>query len=164
VRNHKIYLRRSKPGLGMVLDIRLLRGSVRKALDMEGVDKPVEVSVLITDDAGISKLNKEFRGRDAATDVLSFPMQVLTPGRFAFDPGEINPDTGLLPLGDIVLSADRVAEQAVLYGHDINREMAYLVIHSVLHLLGYDHMDEGADKRQMRAREKVILKAAGLTE
>jgi probable rRNA maturation factor len=161
VKNHKIYLRRARPGLGKELDTRLLRAGIRASLDMEGVDKPVEVSVLITDDAGIRKLNREFRGKDAPTDVLSFPMQALTPGSFDPDPSEIDPETGRLPLGDIVLSTDRIADQARQYGHGIDREMAYLVIHSVLHLLGYDHTDEGADKRLMRAREEAILKRLG---
>lgn len=163
MRRHKIYLRRARRGLGGGFDIRLLRRCVRIALHMEGVDMPCEVSVLITDDAGIREINKTFRDKDAPTDVLSFPMQLLTPGNFNPDRTEINPETGLLPLGDIILSADRVAAQAAQYGQDLNREMAYLTVHSALHLLGYDHTDEGEDKRAMRAREKDILREIGYT-
>ncbi|UOO38751.1 rRNA maturation RNase YbeY [Oscillospiraceae bacterium CM] len=124
---------------------------------MEDVDRPCFVSVLITDDAGIRALNSAYRGKDSATDVLSFPQQVLTPG--FFDPvlSEIDRDTGLLPLGDIVLSLDRLKSQARAFGQPLDREMAYLTIHSVLHLLGYDHLDEGEEKRRMRAREEAIL-------
>jgi probable rRNA maturation factor len=163
-RRHKIYLRRARSGLGQTLDVRLLRHCIRTALDAEGADKPCEVSVLLTDDAGIQVLNRQFRDKDAPTDVLSFPLQAMRPGVFEPDPAEIDPETGLVPLGDIVLSAERIAEQAARFGHDESREMAYLVIHSVLHLLGYDHMDEGAEKRRMRVREKVILLRAGLPE
>lgn len=163
MKRHKIYLRRAPSGLGGGLDMRLLRHCIRTALHMEGVDKPCEVSVLITDDAGIRELNKAFREKDVPTDVLSFPMQQLTPGEFKPDRTEFDPETGLLPLGDIVLSADHVAAQAARYGQDLNREMSYLTIHSVLHLLGYDHTDEGEDKRAMRAREEAILREVGYT-
>lgn len=162
MKRHKIYVRRARTGLGKALDVQLLRQCVRTALDAEGVNKPCEVSVLITDDPGIRDINREFRDKDAPTDVLSFPMQILTPGKFEPDLGETNPETGFLPLGDIVLSADRIAAQAAQFGNDINCEMTYLVVHSVLHLLGYDHMDEGSDKRLMRSREKEILRKAGL--
>lgn len=160
MKNHKIYFRRARRGLGGELDMRLLRRCVRAVLDAEGVDRPCEVSVLITDDAGIRDINRQFRDKDTPTDVLSFPMQVLIPGDFRPDLTEIDPETHVLPLGDIVLSAERIADQAAQFGHDTNREMAYLVIHSALHLLGYDHTDEGADKLLMRAREKEILKDA----
>jgi probable rRNA maturation factor len=164
MKSHKIYLRRARRGAGADLDTRLLRRCIRFALDAEGVDKPCEISVFITNDAGIRKLNREFRDKDATTDVLSFPMQALTPGDFRPDMAEADPDTGLLPLGDIVLSYDRIAEQAKQYGHGADREAAYLVIHSVLHLLGYDHLDEGEDKKLMRSREKAILKGLELAE
>jgi probable rRNA maturation factor len=164
VRKHKIDVKSTLPFIGKTLDIRLLRRTIRTALDAEQVDIPCEISVLITDDEGIRSINKDFRGKDAPTDVLSFPMQVLTPGDFAPDTSEFNRDTGCLMLGDIVLSAQRVAEQAEQYGQSVNREMAYLAIHSVLHLLGYDHMDEGIDKRRMRAREEAILQIMRLSE
>jgi probable rRNA maturation factor len=120
------------------------------------------VSVLITDDAELRRLNKTYRDVDKPTDVLSFPMLDLKPGRFDPSPADIDNDTGLVPLGDIVLSYDRVLDQARRFGHTPDREAAYLAVHSALHLLGYDHTDEGADKRAMRAREKAILKEMGL--
>lgn len=164
MKKHKIDVRSQFFSVGKYLDIRLLRQSIRTALDLEGVDMPCEISVLITGDDGIRDINRQFRQKDMPTDVLSFPMQVLIPGCFQPDTTEINHDTGCLPLGDIVLSYDRIKEQARLYGQTVNREMAYLTIHSVLHLLGYDHLDEGADKRKMRAREDAILPKAGLIE
>jgi probable rRNA maturation factor len=162
--NHKVYFKRERRGLGGGFDIPLLKRCIRRALDAEHVDMPCEVSVLMTDDAGIREYNREFRNIDATTDVLSFPMQTLTPGRFSPDVSEINPETGLLPLGDIVLNAGRVITQAEEYGQTPDRELAYLAIHSVLHLLGYDHMDEGPDKEKMRAREKEILRGVGCGE
>jgi probable rRNA maturation factor len=164
VKKHKIYVRRARPGLGRLLDLRLLRRGIRAALDAQGVDIPCEVSVLITDDEGIREINREFREKDTPTDVLSFPMQALTPGDFRPDMSEADPETGLLPLGDIVLNADRIADQAARFGHGLDREASYLVIHSVLHLMGYDHMDEGPDKRAMRIREKEIMNKVGLPE
>ncbi len=159
MRKHKIDVRSTKPFIGRTLDIGLLRRCIRTALDAEGVDMPCEISVLITDDGGIRVINRDFRQKDAATDVLSFPMQTLVPGHFSPDLPELNRDTGNLMLGDIVLSYERIAEQAIEYGQSFNREMVYLAIHSVLHLLGYDHMDESDEKRRMRAREEAILKA-----
>ena len=101
--------------------------------------------------------NREMREVDRATDVLSFPMFELTPGEL---PGEedADPGTGLVPLGDMVISLEHVAAQAKEYGHSNRRELAYLVTHSVLHLLGYDHLDEGPMKAQMREHEEAIMK------
>lgn len=164
MKKHKIFVRSTLPAVGRTLDIRLLRRCIRVVLNEEGVDMPCEISVLITDDDGIRMINRDFREKDMPTDVLSFPLQVLTPGDFNPDMTEINRDTGCLPLGDIVLSADRIAAQASEYGQARNREMAYLTVHSVLHLLGYDHMDEGEEKRRMRAREEAILQEAGVSE
>ena len=94
---------------------------------------------------------------DRATDVLSFPMFDLAPGEH---PGEedADPDTGLVPLGDMCISLQRARAQAQEYGHSFEREVCYLCVHSVLHLLGYDHLDEGEMKRQMRTREEEIMK------
>ena len=117
-----------------------------------------------TDDEGIRALNKEQRGVDAATDVLSFPAWDFTPGAFDAAAGEPDPDTGLLPLGDMALSIDHIRIQAAEYGNSLGREAAYLTVHSILHLLGYGHLDEGEQKKQMRAREKAIMAALGLPE
>jgi len=140
----------------------LIRKTIRAALAAEGVDFPCEVDVLVTSDEGIHALNKETRGVDAATDVLSFPALELSPGTL---PGEedADPGTGLIPLGDMALSMEHIAAQAKEYGHSKRRELAYLVTHSVLHLLGYDHLDEGPQKQQMRAREEAILSELNIT-
>ena len=138
-----------------------IRKVIRAALAAQGVDFPCEVDVLVTDDAGIHQINLDMRQVDAATDVLSFPEFTLAPGEL---PGgeDADPGTGLVPLGDMVLSMERVKMQAREYGHSNRRELAYLVVHSVLHLLGYDHLDEGAMKAQMREREEVIMGELGL--
>ena len=136
----------------------LVRRTIRAALRAEGITVPCEVSVLFTDDEGIRSLNREQRQVDSATDVLSFPALVFRPG--AFDPaeGEADPETGRLPLGDMALNLDRIRSQGEEYGHGPKRETAYLTAHSVLHLLGYDHLDEGEQKRQMREREEIIMR------
>ena len=133
-----------------------IRKVIRTALAAEGVTFPCEIDVLLTHDAGIHQINLDMRQVDRATDVLSFPEFDLTPGQL---PGEedADPGTGLVPLGDMVISMEHVAAQAKEYGHSNRRELAYLVVHSVLHLLGYDHVDEGERKRQMRQREKEIM-------
>ena len=134
----------------------LIRAAVRAALDCEGVSLPCEVDVLVTDDAGIHTINREQRGVDAPTDVLSFPALELRSGEKP-DEDDADPCTGLVPLGDMVLSYERVAAQAKEYGHSRGRELAYLVTHSVLHLLGYDHLDEGEQKALMRAHEETVM-------
>ena len=140
----------------------LLRQVIPAALEAEGVEVPCEVDVLFTDDQGIHAVNLEQRGVDAPTDVLSFPMFDLTPGEH---PGEedADPGTGLVPLGDMVISLERAKAQGEEFGHGSRRETAYLAVHSVLHLLGYDHLDEGPMKQQMRAREEDILSRLGIT-
>ena len=139
----------------------LIRRVIRTALAMQGVDFPCEVDVLLTDDDGIHQINRDMRQVDRPTDVLSFPEFGLVPGQHP-GPGDADPGTGLIPLGDMVLSMERVAAQAKEYGHSKRRELAYLAVHSVLHLLGYDHMDEGAQKAQMRGREEAIMSQLGL--
>lgn len=140
----------------------LLRQVIPAALAAEGVDMPCEVDVLLTDDAGIHAINLAQRGVDQPTDVLSFPMLELTPGDKPLA-ADADPGTGLVPLGDMVLNLDRVKSQGEEYGHGPKREAAYLAVHSVLHLLGYDHMDEGPMKAQMRTREEAILAQLGIT-
>ena len=139
-----------------------IRKVIRTALAAEGVTFPCEIDVLLTHDAGIHQINLDMRQVDRATDVLSFPEFDLTPGQL---PGEedADPGTGLVPLGDMVISMEHVAAQAKEYGHSNRRELAYLVVHSVLHLLGYDHLDEGPMKAQMRGREEAIMAELGLT-
>ena len=139
----------------------LIRKTVRVSLAAEGLTLPCEIDVLVTNDRGIRELNRAQRGVDKATDVLSFPALELRPGELP-DAEDADPGTGLIPLGDMVLSWERVAAQAKEYGHSRRRELAYLTAHSVLHLLGYDHLDEGEEKARMREREEKIMEALEL--
>ena len=139
----------------------LIRRTIRTALAAEGVTAPCEVDVLLTDDEGIHRINLDMRQVDRPTDVLSFPEFDLAPGEHP-GPEDADPGTGLIPLGDMVLSMERVAAQAKEFGHSRRRELAYLVTHSVLHLLGYDHLDEGPMKAQMRGREEAVMALLGL--
>ena len=143
----------------------LLTRVITAALEAENVRIPCGVDVLLTTDEGIREINLEQREIDAATDVLSFPMLELTPGipPTGQEEDELDPETGLCPLGDMVISVERAQEQAKEFGHSVQREIAYLAVHSVLHLLGYDHLDEGPQKAQMRAREEAILEDLGVT-
>ena len=154
---HRIVISRSRSGLGHNNAAAAIKKAARRALDCEGVGKPCYISVLLTDDEGIRALNRDFRGKDAATDVLSFPMNELTPGRFDAEQCETDPDSGLILLGDMAISVPRCEAQGEEFGHGFEREISYLTVHSVLHLLGYDHVDEGEMKKKMRAREKVIM-------
>ncbi len=155
MKRHYIPVTADIPGVG---DERkaFVRKVIRTALAAEGVDFPCEVDVLLTNDAHIHELNREQRGIDRPTDVLSFPAFDLRPGALP-EPADADPGSGLVPLGDMVVSLERAAAQAKEYGHSNRRELAYLTVHSVLHLLGYDHLDEGPQKAQMRAKEEEIL-------
>ena len=139
-----------------------IRKVIRTALAAEGVTAACEVDVLLTNDEGIHQINLDMRDVDRSTDVLSFPEFDLQPGEVPTEE-DADPGTGLVPLGDMVISVEHVAAQAVEYGHSRQRELAYLVTHSVLHLLGYDHLDEGPQTKQMRAREEAILSELGIT-
>ena len=122
-----------------------IKSAAEAVLRAEEVGQPCELSVLLTDDEGIHAINRQFRDVDKPTDVLSFPM------------GDTDPETGRLLLGDMVLNVSRAASQGEELGHGADHEISYLTVHSVLHLLGYDHVDEGPMKREMRAREKAIM-------
>ena len=139
----------------------LLGEVIPAALEAEGVDVGCEINVLLTDDEGIRDINREMRKVDAPTDVLSFPMFELQPGDKPSQ-ADADPATGLVPLGDMCISLERARAQAAEYGHSPERETAYLAVHSLLHLLGYDHLDEGPMKAQMRGREEDILEALGM--
>ena len=141
----------------------LLEWVIVAALDAEGVETPCEVNVLITDDEGIHQINLEQRDIDRPTDVLSFPMFEYLPGQPPVEDADADPATGLTPLGDMVISLERCRAQAEEFGHSVERELCYLAVHSVLHLLGYDHMDDGPQKQQMRQREEAILGELGIT-
>ncbi len=135
----------------------IIKSCVGQTLAAEGVAVNCEINVLVTNDKGIRAINQASRDIDKATDVLSFPMFQLEPGTYPDDWSEfLDPETGLCPLGDMAISLERAIMQAKEFGHSVRREIGYLTIHSVLHLLGYDHMDEGAQKEQMRRREEQI--------
>ena len=139
----------------------IIRDVVNESLDYEKCPYEAEVNVILTDNQAIQEINREHRQIDAPTDVLSFPEFDLAPGEHP-GPEDADPGTGLIPLGDMVLSMERVSAQAKEFGHSKRRELAYLVTHSVLHLLGYDHLDEGPMKAQMRAREEAVMALLGL--
>lgn len=137
-----------------------IKKCIHETLNAEGVTVCCEINVLVTDDSGIQVINRESRQLDKPTDVLSFPMFQLEAGNPPADWSEyLDPATGLVPLGDMCISLERAVAQAKEFGHSTRREIGYLTIHSMLHLLGYDHLDEGEQKRQMRGREEAIAAA-----
>lgn len=160
---NKINLVFQQGGLQRLVISANIRTCINAVLKAEGVTAKCEINVLVTDDAGIREINRTSRNIDSATDVLSFPMFELAPGELPADWTEYeDPDTGLVPLGDMCISLERAIAQAKEFGHTTRREVGYLTIHSMLHLLGYDHLDEGPQKQQMRAREEAILAELGI--
>ena len=142
----------------------LLEKVLSKGLEMEGITIPVEVSVTITTPEEVHALNKEYRGIDRTTDVLSFPM-------VEFDSDDLNacisqsewdPDEDCVMLGDIILNYDQALAQAEEYGHSAKRELSFLTIHSLLHLLGYDHMEQ-EEELIMREHQEQVLEALSIT-
>lgn len=144
----------------------LAKTVVEGVLDYENCPYEAEVNLLLTMNKEIQEMNAEFRHIDRATDVLSFPMvDYEKAGEFAFleeDDSYFNCDTGELMLGDIVISKEKVIAQAEEYGHTIKREYAFLIAHSMLHLLGYDHMEE-QERLEMERKQKEILEQLGIT-
>ena len=161
MKRHYIPVTAAVPGVNES-QVAFIRKVIRTALAAQGVDFPCEVDVLVTSDEEIRALNREARQVDKATDVLSFPAFELRPGELP-GPGDADPGTGLVPLGDMMISLEHVTAQAKEYGHSNRRELAYLTVHSVLHLLGYDHVDEGPMKARMREREEAIMGELGIT-
>jgi len=133
----------------------LIRKACNATLKFEGFEENAEVDVTVVDDEMIKEMNARHRNIDAPTDVLSFPLGEN--GQF-----DKNPETGALMLGDIVISVEHALSQADLYGHGIEREMAFLTVHSMLHLLGYDHVKGGLEQAIMREKEEKVLEALGL--
>ena len=133
----------------------IIRKCIRETLKAEHIDVPCEINVLVTDDAGIQIINRESRNLDKPTDVLSFPLGE----NGVYDTDENN---GCKMLGDIVISMERAQEQATLYGHPLQREVAFLTVHSMLHLLGYDHENGGLEAMRMREKEEAVLLQLGL--
>ena len=157
-------------GVFLGLPLEELAGTViEEALDYIGCPYEVEISLLITGNDQIHEMNRNFREVDRPTDVLSFPMLSFEqPGNFDFlesddDPGDcFNPETGELMLGDIVISAEKVQSQAEEYGHAVRREYAFLIAHSMLHLMGFDHMEE-EEAADMEQKQEQILDNLGIT-
>jgi len=141
------------------IDARLIEQAIRAALAIEGMAGAVEVSVLVTDDATLHQLNRDYRNVDAPTDVLSFAdEQESDAAPTAF----VRPPDAPHYLGDLAISYERVIAQAAEYGHSRARELAFLTVHGMLHLLGYDHERGAADQAAMRAREELIMQQLGL--
>lgn len=133
----------------------LIESACKAVLEIESFSEDAEINVTLVDDVQIHQLNLEFRNIDKSTDVLSFPLG--EDGEY-----DINPENNCFMLGDVVISVEHALKQADEFGHSIEREIAYLTVHSVLHLLGYDHIDEAEEKRIMRTREEEALKILGL--
>lgn len=157
---HKIYVRRKSRSTGDKEATPLIKRCIRMVLHNEGITIPCEINVYLTDDAEIRQLNLEHRNIDAPTDVLSFPMLDLKPGEFTYTANDTDPDTGKIMLGDMIISVERAAEQAAGNGNSELQELAYLAVHSTLHMLGYDHEDDG-DYAKMREREEAVAAMMG---
>lgn len=155
--NHKINITYDIFTPQQMLVSSIIRQCITATLAQEGIGADCEINVLVTDDRGIHAINLASREIDRPTDVLSFPMFQLEPENPPKNWQEyLDVETGLCPLGDMCISLQRAKAQAKEYGHSARREIGYLTIHSVLHLLGYDHLDEGEQKQQMRRREEAI--------
>lgn len=140
---------------------------INHCIEREKFPYEAEINLTLTDNEGIHIINKEYRDIDRATDVLSFPMLSYdTPGDFSFlmdeNDDDFNPDTGEAILGDIIISVDKVREQAEEYGHSELREFAFLITHSMLHLFGYDHM-EPEEAEVMENKQRQILDELSIT-
>lgn len=144
---------------------KITREIVEEAADFVGCPYDISVSVLFIEDEEMHRINLENRGIDKSTDVLSFPMfELESPGVFTEeleeDPGNFDPDSGELLLGDIILNWDRVLSQAEEYGHSVERELAFLIAHSMLHLFSFDHMEE-EERKEMEEKQEAILQNRG---
>lgn len=141
--------------------VNLLERTVITCLKDENMDSGCEINILLTDDASIRQINRQFRDIDHSTDVLSFPMINQNNGRIQSEEGDYDMDEGLLLLGDIVISMETAQKQAQQYGHAIERELAFLTSHGVFHLLGYDHMEKD-EETVMLAKQGAVLNKLGL--
>lgn len=144
----------------------LIKKVIEQALEYEKCPYEVEVNIILTNNEEIKEVNSEYRSIDKPTDVLSFPMVTYDiPGDFSKVEQSVehcfHPETGELLLGDIMISVDKIFEQAENYGHSTERELGFLVAHSVLHLCGYDHMEE-EERKIMEAKQREILDFIGL--
>ena len=161
---HKINLVFEQLSLQKFVISQNIRRCIQETLKAEGIDVRCEINVLVTHDAGIRIINRESRNLDKPTDVLSFPMFQLEAGNPPADWEEYrDPDSGLVPLGDMCISLERAIAQAQEFGHSVRREVGYLTIHSMLHLLGYDHVNSEEEDAEMRRRQREILEGMGLS-
>ena len=141
----------------------LFEKAITASLEAEGVKTPVEVSLSVVSEEVIRETNRDFRQIDKVTDVLSFPLvefEGMTPAEGVSE-GDMDPDTGEVCLGDVIICYQRAKEQAQEYGHSLERELGFLTVHSMLHLLGYDHM-EPDEEAIMTEKQKTILEGIGL--
>ena len=155
---HIVYFGNEQKKIKVNKEVRdLVRKCVAATLKSEGFEKYAEVSVTFTDDAGIRELNLSARGKDAPTDVLSFPML-----ENEAESGDEDMENGAVLLGDVVISLERAASQAMEYGHSFERELGFLTVHSMLHLLGYDHEQGPAQEQEMFGKQEAVLSDMGL--
>lgn len=158
---HKVNVRNAQKQIKVTTALKkLIRDCIRQALALEQFDSSSEVNILLTSNKNIRELNKDFRDIDSETDVLSFPILDIKDGKYIFSAADIDPDSGSLQLGDIVVSLERASEQAEEYGHSFERELGFLVTHGLFHLLGYDH-DNGTG--EMFEKQEKVLESLGLT-
>lgn len=140
----------------------IIESAIEKCIKNENFDKPCEVFVTLVDNPAIQEINKANRNIAKATDVLSFPMLDMVNGQILSDiSADFNPETGRLLLGDIVISIEKVVQQAEAYGHSFSRELAFLTTHGIFHLLGYDHQDSQQEKN-MISKQEDVLKLMGM--
>ncbi|MCC8042595.1 MAG: rRNA maturation RNase YbeY [Oscillospiraceae bacterium] len=153
----KVYIKNSQRKVKIPVGMRLLvRKCCAAVLAYEGFGSDAEVSVLFVDNSEIHRLNKLYRNKDRATDVLSFPLG--QDGHY-----DVNCETGAKLLGDVVISMETAVKQAKMYGHSLEREVGFLTVHSMLHLLGYDHETSPLDTENMRKKEEAILSELGIS-
>jgi probable rRNA maturation factor len=141
------------------------RSLIRKAAKIcekrNGFQFPCEACIMLVDNEEIKRLNSKFRNIDAPTDVLSFPLMTYSKKNPDIRPGDLDPDTKRVPLGDIMISVEKALEQAESYGHSPERELAFLAVHGMLHLLGYDH-ETPEEEKDMFQRQEEVLRELGL--
>lgn len=154
----KVYFSNAQKAVAITPEIKkLLRKAIKTALEYENFGRDAEVSVSFVTNDEIHELNRDYRGVDRPTDVLSFPM---IDGDA--DEGDIDIGADSVVLGDIIISAEKAVEQAASYGHSVERELAFLAVHSTLHLLGYDHERSKEEEKDMFERQEKILTLAGI--
>ena len=155
--SNKVLITNSQKAVKVPSGLRILiRRACNAVLEFEHFEAPAEISVTFVDNAAIAELNNQYRNKPMPTDVLSFPLGV--DGKY-----DVDENNGCKMLGDIVISMERAQEQATLYGHPLQREVAFLTVHSMLHLLGYDHETSPLEERKMREKEEEVLGELGIS-